>query len=522
MTSAPATRASESTVQPSPTEAPAITPAAAFLFEYLDLPAATGSPGATWEPFQYSLLNYPGMLAITNKSRQVGWSWLAAADAVAWACVQPRTTAIFVSINQDEAGEKIRYANQIIEAIDLDKRPRKLIDNRFEIEFRNGSRLISHPCRPVRGKARARIYLDEFAHYAEDRVIYQSALPVLSKGGVMRIGSSPLGAGGLFWEIYTQTIRAYPGYHRWRIPWWLIGSLCTDVQAAAREAPAMETEQRVRRFGSPRLQEIYDNLPLEDFWQEYECSWVDESIAWIDWALIRRNQGLAQAGLLWSRSTRTPDQALEAIEELAEQIEERQVESALVAGMDIGRKKDTTELTLLGKSTTGQLPFRLGITLDRVEFDTQFSILAAVMDRLPVIRVAIDSFGIGMQFAEQAVRRWGVRAQQAEFTNPNKELWANEVKVRFQRQELPIPLERDLVYQIHSVRRKITETKTQVFDVEATEKHHADKFWSLALAAWVGRTSGAAKEWIAAMQAAQSEQPKRPAPAAGVMRRPRN
>lgn len=501
------------------------TKTAFFLLEYLDLPAATDIPGAAWEPFQESQLSYTGLLGITNKSRQVGWSWLAAADAVSWGIQVPRTTSLFVSINQDEAGEKIRYARQVIEALPLGKQPRLTTDNKYELEFTNGSRLISHPCRPVRGKARARVYLDEFAHYAEDRAIYQSAVPVLSKGGVLRIGSSPLGASGLFWEIYTQTTRPYPGYKRWKIPWWLIGNLCNEVARAAREAPTLLTEDRVRRFGTGRLQEIYDNIPLEDFCQEYECAWVDEAIAWIDWELIKRNQQLDQAGHLEHFIARTPDAALQAIDSLAEAIAEHRIETALVGGMDIGRKHDTTELTLLGKSTTNALPFRLGITLDRVEFDTQFQILGAVLDRLPVITILIDSYGIGMEFSERATRRWGVRAQQAMFTNPNKELWANETKMRFQRSEIPIPTDRELVYQIHSVRRKTTDAKTQVFDVEDTEKHHADKFWALALAIWAGRANAAAQEWNQAMkaaaEAANRERPLAPADAAKVQRRTR-
>lgn len=502
-------------------QAPTLT--AFYLLEFLNLEAATDIPGAAWEPFQESQLSYTGLLGITNKSRQVGWSWLAAADAVSWGINVPRTTSLFVSINQDEAGEKIRYARGIIEALPLSRQPRLLTNNKYELEFSNGSRLISHPCRPVRGKARARIYLDEFAHYAEDRAIYQSAIPVLSKGGVMRIGSSPLGASGLFWEIYTQTTRAYPGYKRWRIPWWLIGNLCKRIRQAADQAPAMLTEDRVRTFGTERLQEIYDNVPLEDFQQEYECSWIDEAIAWIDWDLIRRNQALDQAGHLEHWIAKTPDQALAAIEQLAEAIADHRVESALVGGMDIGRRHDTTEITLLGKSTTNSLPFRLGITLDRIEFDTQYQILTAVMERLPVICILIDSYGIGMEFSERAVRQFGVKAQQAMFTNPNKELWANETKMRFQRAEIPIPSSRDLVYQIHSVRRKTTDSKNQVFDVEDTEKHHADKFWALALAIWAGRSNASATEWQQAMQAQAAAAPRRrpttPTGAAGQQRR---
>ena len=146
-----------------------LSPTLAFLVEYLDLPEAVGDPDARWETFQLKHLNNPSLLAIELKARQVGFSWLSAAEAVASASLEPRIPHIFVSINQDEAAEKIRYAKQVIEALDKDVRPRLLRDNAFELEFQNGSRLISHPCRPVRGKAKAKIYLDEFAHYPNDK-----------------------------------------------------------------------------------------------------------------------------------------------------------------------------------------------------------------------------------------------------------------------------------------------------------------------------------------------------------------
>jgi len=188
-----------------------LTPALTFLVEYLNLPEAVGDPDATWETFQLEHLNNPSLLAIEQKARQVGWSWMAAAESVATGLLYKRTPHIFVSINQEEASEKIRYAKSVIEALDKEVRPRRLIiDNTFELEFPNGSRLISHPCRPPRGKSRAHVYLDEFAHYPNDRAIYQAAMPVLSKGGKIRIGSSPLGARGMFWEIYSESMRKYP------------------------------------------------------------------------------------------------------------------------------------------------------------------------------------------------------------------------------------------------------------------------------------------------------------------------
>lgn len=471
-----------------------LSPTLAFLVEYLNLPEAVGDPDANWEVFQLKHLNNSSLLEIEAKSRQVGWSWLAAAESVSHGCNVPRSTHIFVSINQEEAGEKIRYAKQVIEALDADVRPRLITDNAYEIEFSNGSRLISHPCRPPRGKAKAVVYLDEFAHYPNDHQIYQAAIPVLTKGGTIRIGSTPLGARGLFWEIYTESFRKFPGYVRELIPWWVVGALCKDIKMAAMIAPQMETEERVKAFGTPRLIQIFENVLLEDFQQEYECAWLDEAVSWIDWELIKRNQVLAAQERHWYRKVKGVDAALEAINDVAEENRSARIEEIFYGGMDIGRRKDTTEIILCGVNEyLHSLPYRLHITLDRTEFDTQRAVVDKLLDTLPVTRFLIDRNGLGMELAEKTSAKHP-QAEGIDFTNATKEMLAIEVKLRFQRAEVPIPLERDLMYQIHSIRKKVTEAKNSVFDTENNEKHHADMFWALALAVWAGKNDEKANE----------------------------
>jgi len=467
-----------------------LSPSLTFLIEYLNLPEAVGDPDAKWETFQLKHLNNPSLLAIELKSRQVGWSWLSAAESIANACIYPKSTHIFVSINQEEAAEKIRYAKAVMEALDSDVRPRLLIDNRLGIELSNGSRLISHPCRPVRGKAKARVYLDEYAHYPNADEVYTSALPILSKGGMIRIGSSPLGARGKFWEIYTESMQKYPGYTRDMIPWWHIGALCKDLEAAESQAPALVTEERVFTFGSERLITLFQNMTLEDFQQEYECAWVDEAISWIDWDLIKRNQVLAGEEKLWYRKVKGVDNALMTVNEIAEYIRDGHIEQALVGGMDIGRTRDTTEIIFLGVSQfTNQLPYRFHVTLEKTEWEKQEAVVNKLLDVLPVTSFLIDRNGHGNELAERVSMRFP-QAEGVNFTNETKRLWAVEAKLRAQRAEVPLPLERDLAYQIHSIRRKITGAGNSQYDTEGNEKHHADMFWAWALAIWAGKDDG--------------------------------
>lgn len=467
-----------------------------FLTKYLDLKEATGDPEAIWQDFQVAHLNNDSQLSIDLKSRQVGWSWTAGAGAVADAVLDKRSTHLFVSVNLDEAKEKVRYARHVIEGLRKEVRPRLLTDNATELEFDNGSRLISHPCRPVRGKAKAVVYLDEFAHYPKDREIYSSAIPVTTRGGRLLIGSSPLGAGGQFWEIFEQKIQAYPGFRRGIIPWWAIPALCKDLGEARKLAPYMPTAERVMLFGLPRLVGIFENMPLDDFQQEYECAWVDEAVAWISWEEIKRNQVDAQAGNHWFRQAKTVDDAMAAIEETAQAIREGKVEGVLAGGMDVGRKRNLSEIGFVGKGTTEEMPLRLAISLANCEFDDQKAVVLKALEVLPVTKLLIDQNGLGMQLAEDVERASG-KAEGVDFTNATKELWAVELKVRMQRGKVPIPLERDLSYQIHSIKKKYTAAKNATFDTAANEAHHADKFWALALAVWAsGQVSGASAEVV--------------------------
>lgn len=462
---------------------------ARFAVENVDIEQAAQFPGATWEPFQIVFLNNTSRFGIWVKARQIAWSFTAALDAVIDGILTPDTTHIFVSINLDEAKEKIRYARNIIEAIpDPRWRPRLVQDSQTSLEFDNGSRLISHPCRPPRGKPRARIYYDEMAHYASgmDRETYRAGLPATVKGdGYIRIGSSPLGAHGLFWEIVTEAMRAYPGFtgHRYSIPWWHIRALCTDVARAIVEAPGMPTEERVYEFGTPVLIEIYQNMFTEDFQQEYECAWVDEAAAWIAWDTIKANQ---DPNLLWWRA-KTVSQAYAQLPEVLRAIDQSKLEVALAGGLDIGRKRDLTVLIVVGRTTTGALPVRWLVELATTPYDDQQGIFTEIITKLPFTRVLVDQTGLGSQLAENLRGATGGIARGVDFTNPAKELWAVEARIKAERIQAPLPVYRELAYQIHSVKRLLTKTKHASFDTDRNEDHHADMFWAWALALTAGK-----------------------------------
>ena len=462
----------------------------------VNLPDATQVEGAQWETFQLRLLTNLTRFGIDVKGRQIGWSMTAALDAICDGLLHPGTPHTFISINQDEAMEKIRYANAILNAWHAPdgypKRPKLIKNTSFIIEFENRSRLISFPCRPPRGLARNRIYLDEMAHYRTSlsKMIYTAALPATVKGdGYIRLGSSPLGAGGILWEIASQSMQRYPRYdgHRHFIPWWHVHALCKDVKTALREAPMMDTKERVLRFGALALVEVFDSMFIEDFMQEFECAWVDESVAWITWDVIKRNQD-AFGDAVWFKSAGLAD-ARALLGKLEVAIRAGQIEPVLVGGIDIGRVHDLTEFAILSKTTIGQLPYRGRVSLSNTEYDDQEDLIVQFIKALPFTQVLIDQNGIGAQLAENVGKRTR-KGMGVDFTNPNKELWAVETRIMAERAMVPLPPDRDLAYQIHSIKKLVTAAKNNVFDAERNERGHADAYWAWALAVWAGKSRG--------------------------------
>lgn len=470
---------------------------AQFLVEHLDLPAASGVDDARWEHFQLAHLNDSSTFRIEDKSRQIAWSFIAAADGLADA-ILTGTGSVYVSINLEEAKEKIRYARSIYENLTPGVRPKLRRETLLELELDNGARLISLPSRPPRGKARMNVFGDEFAHVQRDREIYTAMLPIISKGGRLRLGSSPMGAAGVFWEIFSEQLRPYPGYRRKKTPWWEVQSFCKNVAEARKLAPTLPTFQRVDRFGNDRIKAIFANMPLEDFQQEYECEFVDETTAWITWDEIRGVQDEALLCILAEGREKDIARTRAAIDELARAVAAGQVEQAFGLGVDIGRTRNTTELFFVGISTTDTYPLRLAITLDNVEFDDQEDVLAYALSRLPITKAYIDRNGIGMNLAENTAKRFPAKAEGVDFTNATKAVWATDGKMLIQQRKTPLPVDREIAYQIHSIKRLVTPSKNLVFDTERNEKHHADKFWAWALA-----LAAAGVEGVAAMRQAR-------------------
>lgn len=434
------------------------------------------------------------------KSRQTGFSFVVAIKGLVKALDPARTqyTKQFVSYNEEDAQEKIRYARQFHESIPNRYKKRLVHSTATMLEFedigsRTTSRLISLPCRPPRGR-NGDVCLDEFAIYLPrlSKEIYTAASFCTLRRGCIEVGSTPLGTIGKFYEICTDR-ETYPNFDRYFVPWWYANVMCKDVRQAVRLAKDMETAERVERFGTDRLISLFRNSTLEDFQQECECVFIDSSASYISLDLIYAN---------------TPGRREEDIPTNIEKDEEyflakRDVEihcfrnaddlilnyspekygSPLFMGLDIGRTSDATVFYIIGV-INGKKRSVLRHEMRNADFDTQTDVLNRLMESLPIYRCCIDDGGIGRNLAENAHKRYGERAELYHFDLRSKEVLAMGVRTGLERREYELDNDREFHAQIHSIKRTPSSGGSFRYDAERNEKGHADSFWAWALASY--------------------------------------
>jgi phage FluMu gp28-like protein len=214
------------------------------------------------------------------------------------------------------------------------------------------------------------------------------------------------------------------------------------------------------------IESLRKAIPSEDIWkQEYLCEFMDENYVLLPYETIHSCQ-------------------LDGV--LVKDI--REIQGDIYLGVDIARRGNLTVIAVIEKS--GELFYlrKLEI-LKNMPFREQFQ----VIDHYTAFarRVAIDETGLGMQLAEELQRKWGeIKVQRVYFTAKVKEELASRMQAAFQDRRIFIPVDRDLVEDLHSVEKTITPAGNVKIE-GSTEDSHADRFWAIALALSIADTKTA-------------------------------
>lgn len=430
------------------------------------------------------------------KSRQTGFSFIVSAKGLVKSQDPARFdyTKQFVSYNMEDAQEKIRYAKEFYESIPK-KHKKKLIHmTTTMLEFQDygsntTSRLISLPCRPPRGK-NGDVCLDEYAIYTPrlSKEVYTAASFCTLRRGCIEVGSTPLGTIGKFYEICTDK-KNYPGYDRYFVPWWYAKVMCNDVAAAVKFAKDMTTQERVEKFGTDKLLDLYHNTTLEDFQQECECTFIDSAASYISLDLIYANTpGRRESDTL-------PDdmndeeyssydfeiKSFSDADSLIANYNPQKHGTPLFLGYDVSKNRDAAAIYILGKKD-GKKRAVMRLEKTSVSFTEQKDTVRKLMNSLPIYRGCIDCTGMGAPIHEDLHNEFGDRIEGITFTLQSKEVLAMGVKFGLEKNEFELENDRDFHAQIHSIKRMPSSGGSFRYDAERNEKGHADSFWAWALA----------------------------------------
>jgi phage FluMu gp28-like protein len=407
------------------------------------------------------------------KARQIGFSTVLAIETCHSACTQSGYLANIVSVNQEEASDKLRTASALWASIPPEMepfgfKPVKFRDAEDALAFHmppHTSTIISKPgTHAVRGSSKS-VYFDEGAFIEKFKVLYQAAVPATLRGdNRTTVISTPMGESGLFYEIATNEDQ-FPGYSKHVVPWWHSRYMVKEgaLLDAINLAPNMGTKERVQAFGTDKLKLVFANSgDLVTFQTEMECMFVDETEAFFPWELVVTGKDEAMSN--------TRDFELGAGDEIS-------------IGVDLAKKRDQTVFTVvqhINGAGENDVKYRVRYIYEtQAEYEEQYEMLKALIKRVGAKRVSIDQTGVGAMFVERAQREGfgpGVMVEGIVFNPNNKEKWATTFKGDLQRGRVKYPPYNEALRQINGIRRKKSETNFYRF---AGEKD--DIFWSMML-----------------------------------------
>lgn len=417
--------------------------------------------------FQAGFLLHRGKFRCQNKARQIGFSFCIACEALARNHLKDRHVSVCVSYNLDDAKEKVALVKELHDELPLEFQKKMVIDSKTVVGFQSNnskrriSKVISNPAKAPRGKS-GDVYLDELAHCANDKAIYQGAVAVTARsGGQLTVGSTPLGQRGVFHGIYSDP-KEYRGYWRQNVPWWLCRhfSKIADDADLCRLAWSLPTEVRVERYATQDLIDMFGAMPLEDFRQEFECEFQDERVAFFPYDLI---EPCAQKEL----------HEIPVYDNLRMLAMKAKDLGPLYAGFDVGRSKHPSELHIFDREGA-VYSLRYQESFRNMPFPKQRERLFEIITTLrPFLkRFRIDETGLGKNLAEDLSAKFGGVIEPVTFTMPVKEELANGLKILMQERNIVLARCRSTIAQIHSIKQKLTTAGNSIFDSERNRHHH--------------------------------------------------
>lgn len=430
------------------------------------------------DDFQTSIVNTTSRFVAVAKTRQIGWSRVCIAGrSVAMSLLYKGHQSIITSYNLNEVKEKIEEAKKIIDGLPARIRP-KINDHSMMIKFADGGKILS--LFSARGYTKADVYADEITYHKSQSQTFKDCIPVIGRHPWNKffVGATPMGKEDIFYDMFGGNLKKFRHFERHIIFWWDSTFYCNNVPEARLYAHSMTTKQRVEKYGTDFLKDLYISFPEEDFQQEYEVCFNDEKVSFFSYDLI-------QSRMLWFDEYDQEHLAVN-LEDIAEWNE-----GILYAGFDVGRTKNTSELYVFDLrdydkdgSKKEKLIQVFHKSFDKTRFKEQEEFLRnfVLMYHSSLGRLQIDRNQIGMYLAENLETEFPNLVVGVNLSNTSKEKMANVAKMCMSEKIIELIPDRETIAHCHSVKQTVTTGGLTKYDTDKNEKHHADRFWAIALA----------------------------------------
>lgn len=358
-----------------------------------------------------------------------------AAATVLWAAFLGETTTI-ISVGEREAAEVVQMAFKHTQVLqDMGSRWARCRLRGNELLFENGSgRVLALPSSSAGRGFSGNVFLDEFAYQEKPDAVWDGAIAVALHGYRVRVSSTPNGVGNAFHALWTQD-KQNKGWSKHFV------DIRTAIKAGLRINVADCWKQAK---GDPRL-----------FGQLFEGSFLDGNEQYIPTKLVE--------------AAMSDDTHVEFGE--------------WYAGYDVGLKNDLSALVLL-RQTRDNRVWVQGIHVGkRVDWQLQKEAIFGAFRNHPIKKLCVDETGMGIGLVSELTARLGrSKVEGVVFSLQSKEVLATDMYQAFATGMIKIPRDQDLLRDILSIRRIITQSGKVTYDAPHTQDGHADRAWALALA----------------------------------------
>ena len=402
--------------------------------------------------YQNKWVNDTSRFRIVNKSRQVGFSWICAVEALSKAMFVKQSTILFVSTSQKGADRIMKYVRDLWYTIPeaIQENFKMISFTKQEIEFKNGSKIVSLPNNPnaARGYPATDVYLDEFAFLENETKMWEAIMPTTVRKDVIRrisLMSTPFGKRNTFYKVFMEMRKQGDDiWSRHRVHY----TDCPDLDTS--KLRATMTEQQFR--------------------QEFCCEFIDEVTAVFPYELIHAC---------------IPGHKMNLIKE-DELIKYNSMPNGklVYAGVDFGKIRDSTVVTYFEKlfKEGHEKPFFNMLRMDvfeKMRYVDQIPLIVEGLRNMKSNQVIVDQTGVGEKLYED-LQGYNFNLLGIKFSNSWKENGVNKMIRYMQSGRIKYLNDERIVKQFHDLQKKITRSNNARYEHSSGE--HDDIFWSIVLA----------------------------------------